>query len=385
MPNSKNFIQEYGDISFTEKPFCDADNLAVCQMFYMPLEKVAPNSLDDEPVPFSEVCEKLYAYNGYKHKAPGLVLTKKISVLLMEMAKSRRYSEVKIVGCSQTFGKAPAVQFGSATLLLPDGTTVVVFRGTDDTLIGWKEDIDLYTKKGVPSHKLAADYINEVGKKFDGDIIVCGHSKGGNLALFGTLFCNKEVRDRIVCFYNNDGPGFHTFDYVNSAQYKEMLPRYKHFVPDCSLVGMLLAHDDDYVPVKSSRLLGPTQHDLSTWQVKGDTVIPKDDLKFLAKVVDVMLLDFIFNTTEKEVEALDKVADILIEATGATGLLDFAANIISSVKGAKNAWTEIDDSAKDTLKTLVGQVPDIVKNAVETVRNEAFPAVAEKVKSLVHA
>ncbi|MGN1349105.1 MAG: Mbeg1-like protein [Acutalibacteraceae bacterium] len=385
MANANKFIQEYGDISFTEKPFCDADNVALCRMFYMPLEKVAPNNFTDEPMAFDEVCNRMYAYNGNKNVAPGLVLTKGISVMMMKMAKCRRYAEMKVVACTETFREKPAVQFGAVTLLLPDGTVVVLFRGTDDTLIGWKEDFDIYSKKGVPSHKLAVDYLNTVGKMFDGDIIVCGHSKGGNVALYGALYCDESVRERIEYLYNNDGPGFYSFDYINSDAYKELLPRYKHFVPDNSFVGMLLAHDDDYVPVKSSRFLGPLQHDLVTWQIKDDTVIKKDDLRFLAKVSDIAFFDLVFNTSDEQLNALDRVLEACIEAMNVRGLLDFAKSAVSSAKSAKNTFLGMDEETKEALKSALTDFPDIIKGAIEMVRNQAFPEASEKVRNLAKA
>lgn len=385
MANVNKFIQEYGDISFTEKPFCDADNVALCRMFYMAIDKVAPNSFNDEPMAFDEVCRRMFAYNGNKHKAPGLVLTRGISVMMMNMSRCRRYSEIKVVACTETFKVRPAVQFAAVTLLLPGGTTVVVYRGTDDTLIGWKEDVDLYSVDGIPSHKLASEYLNTVGEKYKGEIIVCGHSKGGNLALFAALNCKGEIRDRIEFLYNNDGPGFSSFDFINSAEYKQLLPKYRHLVPDNSFVGMLLAHDDDYVPIKCSRYFGPLQHDLVTWQIKGDTVIPKEDLRFLAKITDIALLDLIFNSTPEQVAALDKVLFGFIEAMGVNGLMDFAKKAFSSIKNAKDAWTDMDEETKDVLKSMGAGFGDIVKGAIEAVRNEAFPAVSEKVKSFAGA
>lgn len=385
MANANKFIQDYGDISFTEKPFCDADNIAICRVLYMALEKVAPNNFSDEPMAFDEVCRRMYAYNGNKHKAPGLVLTRGISVAMMEMSKCRRYSEMKVVACTETFRERPAVQFGAMTLLLPNGKIVVVFRGTDDTLIGWKEDLDLYSPDGVPSQKLAVEYLEKAAETFGGDIIVCGHSKGGNLALYAALKCSDEVRDRIEYLYNNDGPGFYSFDYLDSAQYKQLLPRYKHYVPDNSMVGMLLAHDDDYTPIKAHGYFGMLQHDLVNWQVKDDKVVAKDDLRFLAKLTDIILLELIFNASDEQIAALDKVAFNVISAMGVNGLMDFAKNIVSALKDAKTAWSELDETTKEALTSASANFGDILKGAVEMIRNEAFPAAAEKVRSLTKA
>ena len=383
MAGSTGFIRKYGDVSFTEKPFCDADNLALCQVFYMPLEKAAPNGFDDEPMPFSDVCDKMFELNGGKHVAVGLVLTKGISVKLMEMAATKRYSEMKVAACYEVYQEDPAIQFAAATFLLPDGTAVITFRGTDDTLIGWLEDLEIYTKKGIPSHSLAVDYIEKAAAKFSGDIIICGHSKGGNVALFGALNCSAEVRSRIKCIYNNDGPGFYSYEFIESEAYKELLPKYKHFIPNSSLVGILLAHDDDYTTVRSSRLTGPLQHDLGTWQVDGDELVTTDGLSPLGKLNDLTLAKIIMKVTDEQSDVLEKVAVAVIKGTGQMGLLGFAKNLPSSVKGAKEAWQSMDDETKTDFHEIFAGSADALKLAARTMQEETFPTVTKRVSNIM--
>ena len=140
----------------------------------------------------------------------------------MAMAPKKRFAEMKVVSAVRIYEKKPAVQFEAATFLLPNGDVVVLFKGTDDTLIGWKEDIDILTKKGIPSNMFATEYLEKVANRFSGNIIVCGHSKGGFIAQYATLFCKKEIRDRIIKVYNNDGPGFWDYSYLESEAYAEM-------------------------------------------------------------------------------------------------------------------------------------------------------------------
>ena len=209
MANVSDYVKNYGNISFKEKPFCDEDNVALGMSFYMPIEQVVSPSFDDEPIPFNVASKELFEIRGNKHKAIGLILFKRISRLFMDMAEQTRYREMRIVGCTDNFSKIPAVQFNAGTFLLPDGEVVVIFRGTDDSLAGWKEDLDIIGgSDDIPSAKLAVEYLAEVARRFDGSIIVSGHSKGGHIAQYAVLNSAKEVRDRIRLFYNNDGPGF---------------------------------------------------------------------------------------------------------------------------------------------------------------------------------
>ena len=371
MANIHDYIKSYGSVSFNDMPFGEADNVALCEIFYLQLEKIVPASLDDEPRDFADVCKEFYELNGCKHHAVGLVLPKQISVLLQEMAKYKRFQEMKIVGCTETFSVEPAVQFAAATFILPDDTKVVMFRGTDDTLIGWKEDLDLYVKKGIPSHQLAVDYLETVAEKFGGNIIVCGHSKGGNVALYGALGCSEKVRSRITALYNNDGPGFDNYSIFRTKAYQELLPKYHHIVPNSSFIGMLLAHDDDYSVIRSTRLLGPMQHDLATWKFNGSELQTADDLSVLGKLNDLCLNKIIFNVNEEQSKSFDVVAKKLIAGTGQICLLGFAKNAVSSVRGAVRSWKEIDKDTRDTFAGAFKKSPEYLKEAVATVIKES--------------
>lgn len=370
MADTLHFIKKFGDKSFCDVPFCDVDNAALCEIFYMPLEKVVSESFTAEPKSFTDACNELYSYNGNKHKAPGLILMRKMSVKMMEMSKQKRYSEMKIVAATEVYRERPAVQFAAATFILPDGNIVVIFRGTDDTLAGWKEDLDIYTKREIPSHRLALEYLENVAKNFDGDITVCGHSKGGNLALYAALKCSDETRSRIKVLYNNEGPGFVDYTFYRTPAYAELLPKYRHFVPSASFIGMMLAHDDDYMVVKSKQFLGPLQHDLSSWKVKGTELSLRPELNIMGKATDYVLKNLIFRLNDAQLVAMDKVVDVIFEGTGQENLLGFAKHAVSSVKGAKKTWSELDEDTRETFKSSFKGTGEIVKDAIKTVRAE---------------
>lgn len=379
MAGSLQYIKKFGNVSFTEMPFGDVDNVALCEIFYMPLEKVVSDSFSDEPRQFDEVCKAMFSYNGNRHKAPGVMLKKSISVKMMEMAKQKRYAEMKVAACTETFKTNPAVQFAAATFILPDNTLVVAFRGTDDSIIGWKEDCDIFIKRSIPSHALAVNYIENVAKHFDGDIIVIGHSKGGNVALFAGLNCCETTRARIKALYNNDGPGFFDHSQFRSAQYKQLLPRYNHFIPSSSFVGVLLAFDKDYTVVKSKRLLGPMQHDLSTWQVADSDILTLPRASKLAKINEICLSGILYRISREQGENFDRVASALIEGTGQTSLTGFTKHLPSSVKGAVETWKSLDEEAKEELKETFSGSTEIIKDTVKLVVKENDEKVKEEV------
>lgn len=368
MATSKDFIKKYGDKTFSELPFTDVDNLLLCEIFYMPFEKVFYKGFNDKPVLFSDACKKVFAYNGYKHISPGFLMNNYISQKMMALAETVRYKDVKVYACESVFGTEPAVQFAAMTFILPDDTKVVVYRGTDDTWVGWKEDLDIYTKKGIPSHKLCVDYLERVAKDFpDGDIIICGHSKGGHVALHSALYCDESVRNRIERVYNNDGPGFYSYNYIESKPYNEIINKYRHFVPDCSFVGMLLVHDDDYIPVKSTRLFGMLQHDLATWKIKGTQLLTRDDLTFVARVTDLVLKKMLYNMDEEKTDNFEAVLSAVIAGMGQVNITNFSKNLISSLKGAIDTWSSIDEPAKELFRTTFVGIFTVIEECTKLV------------------
>lgn len=382
MTDVEQFIKSYGEVSFEEKPFCDADNVALCSAFYMPLDKIVSPDFDIQPRDFAEVSETMFEYMGSKHKALGIMITKNCSITLEELAHCPRYEGTKVVACREVFQTDPAVQFGAATFILPDGTLVIPFRGTDDTIAGWKEDFDLFLKKGIPSHQIAVDYLEEAAAKFDGDIILCGHSKGGNVALYAALNCSQQVRDRLKLVYNNDGPGFIDYSFLSTSAYRELLPKYRHFVPDSSMVGMLLAHDEDYTVVKSKRHIGALQHDLATWRISDGEMQTAPELTKQGRFYDLGLSRFIYRISDEQSEVVDKVFTELIDATGELSLTGFVKNLIPAIDGAVKKWKDIDDSTKEAFKDTFKGAGMLLVGTAKAVKDEAVSATAEKVKTL---
>jgi len=375
-----DYVKNYCNVSFTEKPFCDEDNVALCMSFYMPLDKVVSPSFDDAPVPFAEACQKLYEYRGGKHKPVGLVLVKGISKLLMAMSETKRYAEMQVVACTDNYGKRPAVQWNAATYLLPTGEVVVLFRGTDDTLIGWEEDLNILTHGATPSDALALAYLEEVAKRYDGDLIVCGHSKGGYVSQYAYVNSPKEIRDRIKLLYNNDGPGLATYDYLKGdrAIYNEMLPKYRHFIPKSSFIGMMMAHDDDFVPVRSSKITGAMQHDMLTWKFKDGKLDTAKDIAGKSKMSDLAFNAVRDNITPEQKAAMATVVGEVIEGTGQRGLLDVKANIGATLKGGKRAYKAIDKQTKKTFKSTVKLMTKSYTKAFGTVVSGKYQPISQR-------
>lgn len=381
MANVMDYIKKYGDISFCDMPFGEADNVALCGMYYMPFDKVVSDSFEDEPVDYKTASDEIFELRGRKHTPVGLVLLKNISEQMVLMSKYKRFQEMKVVAAVRVYEKAPAVQFEAATFLLPDGKIVVLFKGTDDTLTGWKEDFDILTKKGIPSNSLSIEYLEKAAKNFDGNIIVCGHSKGGFIAQYAALYSSKEVRDRIEVVYNDDGPGFWDYSYLESETYAEMLPKYRHFVPQSSFIGMMLAHDNDYEIIKSNQILGPLQHDLNSWQFSGKKLVRAEELTDMGKMNDGVLRDLVGGLDDESEKVLDAVLDKVLSGVNQTGLLDVKKNFVPALKGGVEAWRSLDRDTQKKFLKIFSDTPEIVFRNSNRIRKERTEKTYEKAVS----
>lgn len=384
MAGTKEFIENYGSLTFDEHPFCDGDAISLCQIIYMPLDRVISPSVNAEPVSFVKASEDTYTLCGRKKYRPGLFIDPEISVRLMQMAESKRYADVKVTAFKSMYSFKPAIQFCVGTFILPDGTLAITFQGTDDTIAGWKEDLDMLIHKGTPAYKLAVDYVEAIARKYSGDIILMGHSKGANEALYVALKCSSEVRDRIKYVYNNDGPGFYSKAIFQTGAYDELGNRYKHYVPSSSLVGMMLYHDNDYKAVKSTKHIGILQHDMGTWHIniENGNLVTVPDIDIHAKLIDVFLLEFISRTPESAYDVLDTVVTTLWRGMSIETLTDFSKNIIPSVDGALRAWKNIEPDVKESFISVFKGSGKLIKTSVDTVKKGARK-VADKTLAFV--
>lgn len=385
MSGTKEYLDDFSSVTFEEKPFCDGDAIAFCEITYLPFEKVVSPSFDDEPVDFVRTSNRLYFSDEHNLSKIGLFISHDLGKRLMVMADGKRYAGMKIAAFRRFYNTNPAVQFAAGTFILPDGTLVVSFQGTDDTLAGWKEDLDFFVHRQSPAYEYALTYINELAEKFsDGEIILLGHSKGGHEALYTALKCSPEIRSRIKYLYNNDGPGFYDRSFFRTGAYDELLEKgcYRHYVPSSSFIGMLMSHDYDYKAIKSTKHVGMLQHDMETWQFENGDLITVPDTDAVSKVTDVFLAKLIGRTDDNSLSALDRVMTDIISGTGQETLTGLSKNAVSAVKGVKKAWDNIEPDVKTAFKGAFSGSGKLIKESINTVK-EKGNSIKEDVRKVI--
>ena len=197
--------------------------------------------------------------------------------------------------------------------------------------------------------------------------------------MYTALNCPKEIQKRIVRVYNNEGPGFANYEPIRSQRYRELLPRYRHLVPNNSFVGMLLAHDRDYTVVKSSKLLGPIQHDLGTWQIKDGEIVECEELSLLGKITELSLIKLLDAATREQMDNFAEVVCTVCEATGQTTLLNIAKNQKVAFTGAKKAWLSMNKETKEQLSDNLKMFGKIIVESYSEIKGKTTAGLKKAV------
>lgn len=261
-------------------------------------------------------------------------------------ATSPRFADVRLGAVVEHINRGEQTQFAAATFQLPDGrsrrnpthkgTLVISFRGTDDSLIGWKEDFNMSFQYPVPAQRAASAYLDTVARLWQGPIILVGHSKGGNLAIYSAMNAEPKVQRRIEHIYSLDGPGFPP-EIVTSPAYQAVQPKVTKIVPDSSIVGMIFETPEP-CRVVSSDSDGIMQHSAYTWLVDGDRFVTEPDLSSSSQLFNEQLNHWIAALTpeqrERAVDALFRV----LHANGATRLSDLMGNLPAAIPSMLGAY-----------------------------------------------
>lgn len=262
MANMLDYIRWRGDLSFRSSPPNEVDALIFSTLSYISFRGRAVEK-PELPVSIAEAAEEYFSDpnpNGY-------VRTPNDLELLKAAGASNRFGGCYLTQYRKVFLTEPDTQFAGVTFLLDDGSIFLSFRGTDNTLVGWKEDFSMCFRREIPSQLLAKQYLQDVLTGYSGPVRVSGHSKGGNVAVYAVSKSVPEIRKRIIAVYNQDGPGF-SEDFLQDPGYQEILPIVHTFVPQSSIIGMILHHAEELCVIRSNQV-GIMQHDPFTWEMEG--------------------------------------------------------------------------------------------------------------------
>ena len=240
------------------------------------------------------------------------------------------------------------IQFAAFSVLLPGQNIFVAFEGTDDTLIGWQEDFRMSYECPVPAQLRAAEYLRAVAAAHPlRRIFVGGHSKGGNLAMYAAVHCGPEFRHRIRAVYNNDGPGF-CDDTVSSPEYAELRSRIHTYLPESSIVAVLLEHDNNYKIVKSTAM-GLLQHDAYSWQIRGADFEYTDQRTAFGQETEAIVDRFVNELSPERKRQFGEALFTILQSTNQQTVSGITGNKMQSFRRILSSYAELDPKVRDIL------------------------------------
>ena len=338
MPNIFDYLHWRADVPFSVAPFNDVDNLILSELVYTDFAEVVPAARTE------------YSYTA---RAP---------FLMDAMLAGSRFSELRLCLYEAFTDKDAAAQFAAVTFLLPDGTAYASFRGTDGTVVGWKEDLILSYRSDTPGQLRAADYLSRVAALTRLPLRAGGHSKGGNLAVYAAAHCGETVQSRLLTVWNNDGPGFR--DEVRALPgYQAVQSQCVSIVPDTSVIGLLLECDCERRVVRSSAS-GLVQHDGFTWECGPAAFLPAELTRkgeYFEKTVD--------NWVARQDDAtLRSLVDSLFTVFESAGEETFHAMSENKRKTAENWLAAFRALPKEKQRELLAATGKIVTSTGATAR-----------------
>lgn len=349
MANLLDYLDWRGDLTLEQAPFNEVDNLILAELSFVDFKDIVPGPGEGDSVVLREAAEQFLSRFPEGEKIDmGVLVPAAIPEMLRKMADSRRFGDMKLNCFVDHLDVGKGEQFAALAIETGDKAMYLSFRGTDDTLAGWKEDFELACMPEVPAQKKAVAYTWNVAKQFPRKRFrLGGHSKGGNLAVYAGVFCPENVQKRIIAVWSNDGPGFHD-DLLDLPEHRRVAERIYSIVPKSSVVGMLLEHEEDYTVVDSDQL-GFMQHDGFSWQVMGDHFITLRQVTQQAHLSDQELRKWVHGLSVEQRENFVNAMFDVLAASGAVTLTDLKDDSFKAVGAMIRAMKDLDKETRDGL------------------------------------
>ncbi|MBQ3104765.1 MAG: DUF2974 domain-containing protein [Lachnospiraceae bacterium] len=365
MASIVEYVKEYGSYGFEEVPFSEVDGLVLSQFAYLnPEGHVGRLSEQKQNTALRRLAEaeipELFQSVWYE---------KDNRRLFRAMCESRRFGGMELNYHACILNEDTQTQFAAMTVFLEKGPTIVLFRGTDTSIVGWKEDFNMAFRRPVTGHRLSTMYLNQVGYRISGRFFVSGHSKGGNFAVYGAMSCASDVRERIEAVYSFDGPGFRP-ELLDSRDFEMIRERIRKYMPRSSIVGMLLQTREEFKLVECGSV-GILQHNPFTWKVHKGCLKEAEDIPAAVKLMNHTLNDWIFSREDEELELFVESLYGVITATNAGTLTQLMKEPGRHFPEILGALRNLDEETKEKLKEVMGALWEIgAENLLRQVQNQ---------------
>lgn len=335
---------------FTQKPFNEIDNIILSQLSYTDYDGV----VGDRKILLYDAAIKFYSKHTEEEIALLIGISEKSARLLMECAKSRRFGWIQLCNYVNNVDDAIDKQFSAICFYLNNDDIAVAFRGTDVTATGTKESAMLSYMFPVPAQIQALYYFQETAMLSKGKIYICGHSKGGNLAVFAGVNCSNSLKKRIAVIYENDAPGFPKW-FFDRYDYKQIKDKIRLYTPQSSIIGRMLYHDEKPIIVFSDNS-GLKQHQVSSWKIVDDHFVVQNEYDGMSNFVAEYINTLIDYVGEEDLEVFFDTIEYVFTSMGIDDFYDLKEFDMKKAYSHIDSVTTLSEHQKETFKMIVKKV-----------------------------
>ncbi|HEM3194835.1 DUF2974 domain-containing protein [Streptococcus suis] len=350
MPNLLTYLEETQYDNFYDKPINKLDILALTELAYLPFDRLVPASFTETGIRLDHLAEQFEA--TYQNDFPPFsMVTKNRLALLGLLAKSKRFKSIKAFGFVDDYQLEQEKQFSASSYRIDRKTIVTCFRGTDDTIIGWKEDFHMTYMDEIPAQRSASGYLEKLMASQNGNFYIAGHSKGGNLALYAASQQAPDLQERILAIYAFDAPGLHK-KHLEASGYKNIQDRIQPIIPQNSIVGMMLEAPKN-AQIVQSNTLGILQHISFSWEIEGNDFKSAPALTSDSLQTDQTLKTWTASLTDEELKVFfDLFFGIFIQA-GIERFSDITVNPLQKLQEMDRLRKEFTPQEAEIMDKLI--------------------------------
>ncbi len=349
MSNLLDYLAWRGDLPLERDPFNSVDALLLSCLSYVDFANVAP-AMGEEKITLEEASERFFRLHSPEELAQDKSFIKFAPSMLKALADSDRFKDAYLLNYVNDTDISREIQFSAIEIDTSDGASFISFRGTDDTIIGWKEDFNL-SFMTVPAEEEAVAYLKKVTEGNTNKVRIGGHSKGGHLAVYSAALAEDKLNSRIESIYNFDGPGFNR-DATESESFRKIQDRIVKVIPESSIVGRLLFNATEPVIVRSNET-GIMQHDPLSWQLEGKEFETRDFTDKISDLFDETMTKWLDEMSFDERKVFVDELFSVFEASGCENLSMLTKVGVRGTKAMIERMKEIKNDSGEKVRTLM--------------------------------
>lgn len=353
MSNITEYIEEYKNIDFAESPFNEVDALVLSQLSYVDFSAIVCKFDSDVEISLEEAAHLYFSLHNEDELKENISIVYKACMLLEQCARTKRYRDIKLLKYADNVNDKIDKQFSAITFYIDSDLAVIAFRGTDTSVTGVKESAMLSYMFPVPAQIHGLYYLEESGTIAQRRLIICGHSKGGNLATFSGVSCSNSLKKKIIGIYEFDAPGFPE-QMINRYDYLEMKSRIFSYIPQSSIIGCMLYHNSERKIVKSTNE-NLKQHQVSSWVIDGNHFVFADETDEKSKFFDKYFKKLAVAVGEENTQEVFETVFDFIEDSGINSYDDLKKFDLSKLIKAIYALKNINELQKDLIESTIKQ------------------------------